>query len=47
MGERTWDIIVKGLEAEGVKYVFGLPGNPMALYDSLYDSNIEPILVRH
>jgi acetolactate synthase-1/2/3 large subunit len=47
MGERTWDIIVKSLEAEGVKYVFGLPGNPMALYDSLYDSNIEPILVRH
>ena len=47
MGERTWDLIVKALEAEGVKYIFGLPGNPMALYDSLYDSDIEPILVRH
>ncbi len=47
MAERTWDIIVKSLEAEGVKHVFGLPGNPMAFYDSLYDSDIEPILVRH
>lgn len=47
MGERTWDLIVKALQAEGVRYIFGLPGNPMALYDSLYDSDIEPILVRH
>jgi acetolactate synthase-1/2/3 large subunit len=38
---------VGALEREGVKYVFGLPGNPSALYDSLYDSQIEPILVRH
>ncbi len=36
-----------GLTREGVKHVFGLPGNPDALYDSLYDSTIEPILVRH
>lgn len=47
MAERTWDIIVHALEEEGVKHVFGLPGNPMALYDSLYDSSIEPVLVRH
>jgi acetolactate synthase-1/2/3 large subunit len=43
----SWDVIVDGLEKEGVKYVFGLPGNPAALYDSLYDSNIESVLVRH
>lgn len=35
------------MEREGIKYVFGLPGNPMALYDSLYDSGVEPVLVRH
>ena len=42
-----WDIIVDALEAEGVRYVFGLPGNPWALYDSLYDCDVEPVLVRH
>ena len=42
-----WDIVVDALEAEGVRYVFGLPGNPWALYDSLYDSGVEPVLVRH
>lgn len=42
-----WDMIVDALEAEGVRYVFGLPGNPWALYDSLYDSSVKPILVRH
>ncbi|MEM3070691.1 MAG: thiamine pyrophosphate-binding protein, partial [Candidatus Bathyarchaeia archaeon] len=46
--ERCWDVIVKGLSAEGVKFVFGIPGNPRALYDSLYDHReIRPILVRH
>ncbi|MBN2335454.1 thiamine pyrophosphate-binding protein [Candidatus Bathyarchaeota archaeon] len=39
--------MVDALEKEGVKHVFGIPGNPHALYDSLYDSGIEPILVRH
>ncbi|OGD56815.1 hypothetical protein A3K78_10135 [Candidatus Bathyarchaeota archaeon RBG_13_52_12] len=47
MGKRVWDIIVNGLEVEGVSHVFGLPGHPAALYDSLYDSDIEPVLVRH
>lgn len=44
---KCWDILVDALEAEGVRYVFGLPGNPWALYDSLYDSSVKPILVRH
>ena len=45
--KRCWDIIVDNLEKEGIKYVFGLPGHPGALYDSLYDSNVKPVLVRH
>jgi acetolactate synthase-1/2/3 large subunit len=47
VSKRGWDAIVEGLGAEGVGHVFGLPGHPDALYDSLYDSDIEPILVRH
>ncbi len=46
-GKRVWDVIVDGLKVEGVGHVFGLPGHPAALYDSLYDSDIEPVLVRH
>ena len=45
--KRCWDVIVDGLGEEGVDYVFGLPGHPDALYDSLYDSEVEPVLVRH
>jgi len=46
--KRCWDIVVEALHEEGVKFVFGLPGNPRALYDSLYDaSGIEAVLVRH
>jgi len=44
---RCWDVIVKGLSEEKIGYVFGLPGHPDALYDSLYDSDVEPVLVRH
>src|SRR4030042_979225 len=44
---RCWDVVVDALESEGVRHVFGLPGNPWALYDSLYDSGVEPVLVRH
>ena len=41
-------MIVDALEKEGVGFVFGLPGNPEALYDSLYDSGeIRAVLVRH
>jgi len=46
-GKRVWDMIVDGLKVEGVGHVFGLPGHPAALYDSLYDSDIKPVLVRH
>ena len=36
---RPWAAIVEALEAEGVEYVFGLPGNPTLLYNDLYDSS--------
>jgi len=43
---RCWNVIVKGLEGEGTHHLFGLPGHPAALYDALYDSGIEAVLVR-
>jgi acetolactate synthase I/II/III large subunit len=36
----AWDIVVNGLASEGVKYVFGLPGDPRHLYDALAQSDI-------
>jgi acetolactate synthase-1/2/3 large subunit len=43
-----WQMVVQSLKAEGVKYVFGLPGSPACLYDALYDeAAITPVLVRH
>ncbi|MBQ6585321.1 MAG: biosynthetic-type acetolactate synthase large subunit [Coriobacteriales bacterium] len=40
--------IVASLEAEGVEYVFGYPGgNVLGIYDALYDSSIQHVLVRH
>ena len=46
--KRCWDVIVDALRKEGVRFVFGLPGNPVVLYDSLYDEEgIQAILVRH
>jgi acetolactate synthase-1/2/3 large subunit len=49
MGKMTgWQMVVAALKAEGIKYVFGLPGSPTCLYDALYDEPaIQPILVRH
>jgi len=45
---RAADAIVKALEMEGVKYVFGIPGGAIIeVYDALYDSNIVHILTRH
>lgn len=43
------EAIVKSLEEEGVKHIFGLPGGAiMEVYDVLYDNkNIRHILVRH
>jgi acetolactate synthase-1/2/3 large subunit len=46
--KRCWDVIVGALKQEGSDYVFGLPGHPEALYDSLYDSaDVKSVLVRH
>ena len=43
-----WQMVVAALKAEGIRYVYGLPGNPTCLYDALYDEPaIQPILVRH
>ena len=43
-----WQVISAGLEAEGIRYVFGLPGGARHLYDALYDSpTVRPVLVRH
>ncbi len=38
MEKNSWQVIVEALEAEGVRCVFGMPGNPRLLYDALYDS---------
>jgi acetolactate synthase-1/2/3 large subunit len=44
----AWQMVVEILKAEGVKYLFGLPGSPTCLYDALYDEPaITPVLVRH
>ena len=41
------EIMVKCLEAEGVKVVFGYPGATICpFYDKLYDSSIKHVLVR-
>jgi acetolactate synthase-1/2/3 large subunit len=43
-----WQMVVEILKAEGIKYVFGLPGSPACLYDALYDEPaITPVQVRH
>jgi acetolactate synthase-1/2/3 large subunit len=46
--KRCWDVIVGALKREGSDFVFGLPGHPEALYDSLYDAaDVKSVLVRH
>jgi acetolactate synthase-1/2/3 large subunit len=48
LGYTGAEILVKSLEDEGVKTVFGLPGGTVIpLYDAMYDSPIEHVLVRH
>src|SRR2546429_8140791 len=43
-----WEAVVSALEIEGVKRVYGLPGDPVHLYDALYDRPaIQPVLVHH
>src|SRR5437016_7624077 len=45
---RASDVFVDCLEAEGVKYVFGIPGEEtLDLNESLADSSIEFVPVRH
>ena len=42
------DLFVKALEAEGVEYIFGIPGEEnLDFLDSLSRSNIKLILTRH
>lgn len=41
-------IVMKSLEDEGIKTIFGLPGGTVVpLYDAIYDSKVEHVLVRH
>jgi acetolactate synthase-1/2/3 large subunit len=45
---RAADAIVKALEKEGVKHIFGIPGGAIIeVYDALFDSEIRHILTRH
>ncbi|MCD6529602.1 biosynthetic-type acetolactate synthase large subunit [Candidatus Bathyarchaeota archaeon] len=42
------EALVKALEKEEVKHIFGIPGGAtLPIYDVLYDSNIRHVLVRH
>jgi len=42
------NLFVKALEAEGVEYIFGIPGEEnLDLLDALKDSSIKLILTRH
>src|ERR1700686_1769720 len=42
------DLVVRNLEAQGVKHVFGIPGAKIdRVFDSLVDSTIETVVVRH
>jgi acetolactate synthase-1/2/3 large subunit len=45
---KTSDLVVKALENEGVKYIFGIPGEEnLDLLNSLKNSGIKLILTRH
>ncbi|MFA5684796.1 MAG: acetolactate synthase 2 catalytic subunit [Lysobacteraceae bacterium] len=45
---RGADVLLRALEAEGVRTIFGYPGGAiMPVYDALVDSPIRHILVRH
>ncbi len=45
---RAADALCEALKAEGVDYVFGIPGGAsLPLYDALYDADFEHILARH
>lgn len=45
-----WQAVAEGLKAEGIRYVFGLPGDPKHLYDALVELGPDgptPIGVRY
>jgi acetolactate synthase I/II/III large subunit len=45
--KKPWRAICEALDSEGVEYVFGLPGNPLYLYNDLYDfPSVKPVLTR-
>ena len=42
------ELIVRYLEALGVRRIFGVPGSHiLPVYDGLYDSSIQSVLVKH
>src|SRR5437764_7081441 len=42
------DLLVKSLEAQGIEYVFGIPGAKVdKVFDTLVDSKIQTIVCRH
>ena len=42
------ELLVRSLEAQGVKYVFGIPGAKIdKVFDTLLDSKIETVVCRH
>src|SRR5271156_3843025 len=42
------ELLVKSLEAQGVEYVFGIPGAKIdKVFDTLLDSKIQTIVCRH
>ena len=42
------ELIVKYMERLGIRHIFGMPGaHILPVYDSLYDSSIETVLVKH
>jgi acetolactate synthase-1/2/3 large subunit len=42
------DLLVKSLEAQGVEYVFGIPGAKIdKVFDALLDSRIKTVVCRH
>jgi acetolactate synthase I/II/III large subunit len=48
MIRNPWQQVVASLEAEGVDYVFGMPGNAKHFFGQLYDSkSIKAVLARH
>jgi acetolactate synthase-1/2/3 large subunit len=42
------DFLVKSLEAQGVEYIFGIPGAKIdKVFDTLLDCNIKTVVCRH